>query len=202
MPQRWTVQVIEIQRTSGEARQYFDGNIRTVDVSVKGGRRVARFTVAGVTSKGIEMAVPTVILSPLCNHTLYDSRCQISRAASSISPTIATIAADFRTITVSSISPFGTADAKFGDVVHPISGEQRSVIDHNGTTLVLDIALPSRGPLSAAPGQTITIAKGCDRQVKTCRDKFNNVGNYGGHPQFIPGNLLWPGRLDGLKGAK
>lgn len=34
-------------------------------------------------------------------------------------------------------------------------------------------------------GDSVAIVKGCDRLLATCRDKFNNLANYGGFP-FVP----------------
>jgi len=35
-------------------------------------------------------------------------------------------------------------------------------------------------PLSISPGQEVKVAPGCDKTAETCRDRFNNLQNYGG----------------------
>lgn len=43
-------------------------------------------------------------------------------------------------------------------------------------------------PLAYTPqvGQTFKVTPGCNKHLKTCRDKFNNVANFRGEP-FVPG---------------
>jgi hypothetical protein len=155
-PQKWRVTITRVQRTSMQGEQVFSGYVRACDLSSK---RVAVFTIADTLDAGPETPLPNVIMSPICNHVLYDSLCKILRVGNSISPTF-TIASDFRTLTISSLGAFTSTDLKFGDAFHPVSGERRSIVLHNNLTVVLDVPLQNAGALAAANGQKIQLFRG------------------------------------------
>lgn len=62
-------------------------------------------------------------------------------------------------------------------------GVRREVLTWDGTTLTLFLPLPQ----SVTVGDAFTVTPGCDKQLKTCIDKFNNVLNYRGEPT-VPGS--------------
>jgi hypothetical protein len=144
--------------------------------------------------------VPNLVVSPLCPHTLYDSLCQANRAANTISPTITNIAG--RVLTISSRGAMAVDDLKFGDLIHPTSGERRSIVDHNDLTVTLNVALPSGGIYPAANGQVVQLSKGCDRSPTRCVAGFANIAHFGGDPQFRNGTSnRWPHSIKNLRGA-
>jgi uncharacterized phage protein (TIGR02218 family) len=198
-PQNWQLKIIRVQRTSNASEQVFSGPIRSCDLSgsLETGR-IAVFTATWATDSGQELPVPNVIISKLCNHVLYDAQCQISRIGNSISPTISNISG--RVITISSLGAFTASDLKFGEILHATSGERRSIVSISGLDVTLDVRLPTGGRYPAANGQAMQLFKGCDRTAQTCRDKFNNIGNFGGHNQRSDGNTFWPDLLTKLKG--
>lgn len=180
VPQGWTIRITRLQRTSVETEPVFFGYVRSIDLSSD---LVAAFRVTQLLDDSPDTPIPNVILSGLCNHTLYDSLCKALRVLHTISPTIVSIDPDNpRIIVVDSVGGFGSDAVRFGDCVHVVSGEKRSVTDHSGTTLTLDVPLPNAGPLAAAPGHVLDVFKGCDRLPTTCRDDFANIINFGGHP--------------------
>jgi uncharacterized phage protein (TIGR02218 family) len=192
-PQKWLVRILRVQRTSGESEQVWRGYVRDCDLSSK---RVAVLSVAATTTDSLDTPIPNIILSKLCNHVLYNKRCKVDRNAFKVEPLILAIDPDGRTLTVSSVGTFGTTDARFGDSRHPTSGEWRSIVEQNGTTIVLDVPLPSAGPLAAAVGQTIELYRGCDRTIPTCRDVFDNVVNFVGAPHLVTKTRSWPEAMD------
>jgi uncharacterized phage protein (TIGR02218 family) len=65
-----------------------------------------------------------------------------------------------------------------------------------GSLARLALFLPVPAPIE--PGDAFTLTAGCDKSVATCRDRFNNILNFGGFPH-IPGNdfaLSYPSRGD------
>jgi len=56
----------------------------------------------------------------------------------------------------------------------------RMIIGHTGINLTMVAPMPG---LTA--GMDVQLYAGCDHAVATCRDRFNNLTNYGGFP-FIP----------------
>lgn len=56
--------------------------------------------------------------------------------------------------------------------------ERRFIVSHTGSTLVLDSVV-----VGLTPGtQELKIHPGCNKEWVTCRDKFDNLLNYGGFP--------------------
>jgi uncharacterized phage protein (TIGR02218 family) len=62
------------------------------------------------------------------------------------------------------------------------AGFLMEVIGWDGTT----ISLFDNMPFPIEPGDTFTIRPGCDKNISTCFQKYNNVANHRGEP-FIPG---------------
>ena len=83
--------------------------------------------------------------------------------------------------------------ARYGQAYHLASGESRSVLAQVGTTLTLDVPFATIGV-----GNDLAVYAGCDHSVTTCRTKFNNVANFGGHPHMINENPSSPTGSGGL----
>jgi hypothetical protein len=135
--------------------------------------------------------LPFAVASRTCNHAHYDNGCQEPRGgANQISPTVASVSADGLTITISSIGGKPDQWAQFGEIVRVADGERRLVRSQIGTALVID-----RRFLTLANGNALEVHAGCDHTVETCRDKFDNVTNFGGHPDLPVGNPTAPAGL-------
>ncbi len=65
-------------------------------------------------------------------------------------------------------------------------GVRREVLSWDGTTLTLFLPVPQ----NVAVGDAFTVTPGCDKQLKTCINKFNNVLNYRGEPAIPGGDAL------------
>lgn len=123
---------------------------------------------------------PALIVSSRCQHVLYDSRCGASRALHQVDTTLATVG-DFRTLTIASVGAFAEPSFTQGELLHIPSGERRHIVRGQTTkTMILDVRLPS----TAAPGDAVSVWRGCDRIVATCRDRFAKVPNFGGQPHL------------------
>jgi hypothetical protein len=194
-PQNWKARIFRVQRTSNLSEDQHNGVIRSCDL--KSSTRTAVFTSVSVAGPNLDHPVPNLVVSPLCPHTLYDSLCQANRAANTISPTITNIAG--RVLTISSRGAMSTTDLKFGDLIHPTSGERRSIIDHSDLTVTINAALPSGGRYPAANGQVVQLSKGCDRTASRCVSGFNNMVNFVGDPQFRSGTTSrWPHDMNNM----
>lgn len=122
-----------------------------------------------------------------CNNDLFDTFCSGLDMDTPDGPQ----AADYKvTTTITNVdeegvdlasTDFGLKDdgyftrgyVKWGDYY-------RMIVDHTGDTITIRFSMPG-----FAAGQSIDAYPGCDRQLLTCRDKFNNVNNFFGHP-WIP----------------
>jgi uncharacterized phage protein (TIGR02218 family) len=87
---------------------------------------------------------------------------------------------------VSGASTFAT-DWFTRGVIEVVGGRTIGVKRHRkiGTVTRLDLWQPP--PQAVVIGDTLTLRAGCDKQIKTCRAKFNNAPNYRGFPH-MPGN--------------
>jgi len=145
--------------------------------------------IKGVAFKGVEAAVrcvgfenfltqpiPLYRYQPSCNNRLFDIKCKLSAASYKVDTTITVV----DTLTFTSSDFDAKPDGWFtrGNLVW---GEhERMITSHVGETI--GIRYPING---IATGVSITAYAGCDLSIQTCRDRFDNVLNFFGHP-FIP----------------
>lgn len=83
--------------------------------------------------------------------------------------------------------PYSTVSGYFAQGVitftsGPNSGLKRTVASYAAGGLIT-LVLPL--PVAPVAGNTFSIVPGCDKQMLTCEQKFNNLINFGGQP-FIP----------------
>lgn len=151
--------------------------------------RVGPLTIAGhqidATIKSdlelLDIAMPRNVYMAQCQHTLYDTGCNISAAAFTVTGNTAanSTAANVHCNLAQADGYFALGVMKF------TSGQnnqvQRSVRGHTVGFLVPSIPFP----YTPGTGDTFTIRPGCDKLQTTCAAKFSNGGNFRGYP-FIP----------------
>jgi len=113
----------------------------------------------------------------LCRFALYGEGCNVSEGDYLFTGSISVVSG--LTLTVPGLD--GQADGyyfagllKYGDFVW------RMIEGHAGNVITVDRSLPG-----AAYGDTVLVYPGCDHTSDACRDKFNNLLNFGGF-EFIP----------------
>ena len=173
-PRTIAVVITRVQQLSGAALQWWSGVVGAFTVE----GRLANIRSPSTADDPLKTSVPGVVLQGLCNHTLYDSRCTVLRILFDQAATVVSFSG--RQLIVSTIGGNPDQWFKAGEVVRTLDGERRLVTSQVGTTL--DLSLGFR---ALAPGDALTMFAGCDHTVLTCRDKFNNVDNFGGHP-YVP----------------
>jgi hypothetical protein len=173
------------------------------DISFSKGQ--ASLRIPSGTNDALAMDVPSVCAQRLCNHVLYDNQCTVARAGFQLVTTIASgssISADGKTITLAAGTPGPLSTsidgvavlvpwALHGELLHPASGERRTIIDQpSTTTVVLQAPFPSNviGPLSP-----VTVFAGCSHDIFTCDQKFSNGVNHGGYPYLTLSNIFYTG---------
>lgn len=127
-----------------------------------------------------------------CRHALYQTGCGLDKADFAIPATV-TAASGF-TITVTELdsntvdSNVGDADEFVGGVVETTDGSLRYIVAQEGSVLTLIRPLQSLidDVNDSVAGADVILYPGCDRTRGTCKDKFDNLLNYGGFP-WIPG---------------
>ncbi|MFQ6016787.1 MAG: DUF2163 domain-containing protein [Kiloniellaceae bacterium] len=69
----------------------------------------------------------------------------------------------------------------------PNAGLKREVKQYSVSPPTVTLFLPM--PFDVQAGDPVTIRAGCDKQLATCRDAFDNIDNFRGEPH-VPGNDL------------
>jgi uncharacterized phage protein (TIGR02218 family) len=182
------VRVTRYHPAWGVSLQIWDGYAS--DMKYRG--HMAAFRVPSGTGDALALEVPSARLQRLCNHILYDAQCTIDPNTKKVSTTISAISLDALTITVGTLGAVGAL--KDGYIKHIASGEKRTITQTpSGTDILIQCQFPN-GLL--AIGNAVELYAGCDHQVATCKNSFNNVVNFGGHPYVPSSNLFYVGLLN------
>jgi hypothetical protein len=188
------VTLLRLQEKSGQAQQQFSGFV----VGMSCDANVAMLRAPSITDDAMKVRLPVVRAQRLCNHVLFDARCNPgdgpARAAFTVNTTIVsqTTAASGTTLVVASMGgqPSGWAAAA-GEAIHTTTGERRQVLAQTGTTLTIDQPF-----FAATAGDAVAVSASCNHTVAQCRDKFANVANFGGHPEMT--NSIDPWKPKGI----
>lgn len=151
----------------------------------------------GLTQKLSQIRVRTY--APTCDAELGDARCGVDLDALTITGTVDTVTSRraFATMLafIASNNPQGTynggritftsgANTGYSRELRSDSGSLSPQPDEQVTgALILFEPMPA----DVAPGDTFTLAPGCDKLRATCREKFANVVNFRGYGALIPG---------------
>lgn len=122
-----------------------------------------------------------------CDADLGDARCTKNLATADFTATATVLAAaDNRRLTVSGLDAYASGWFAGGKAVFDSganAGRAMEIKRHAGGALELWQAMSE----TVAPGDTLTVTAGCDKQFATCRDRFANGVNFRGFP-YMPGN--------------
>jgi hypothetical protein len=188
IPERQVLVTLQrLQQVSGIAVQAWQGFGTGMQID----GHVAKLRVPSVTDDAMRIKLPVVAAQRLCNHRLFDARCAPNPgvdgpAATSFQVNGALVSQSGTTLIVSTLGGHPDGWANLGDVVHVATGERRYILAQGGTTLTLHSPF-----VGALPGDALTVFAGCDHTIGTCRDKFANVGNFGGHPEMTTSINPW-----------
>jgi hypothetical protein len=140
----------------------------------------------------MKIKLPLVRGQRLCNHVLWDAQCTAPKAGSTLTKSNNEYATTLtsQTTAVGSVTLAVPGWTRFGSPVVLIDGfftfgevhcgaEVRMCLSHIGFAITINAPF-----IGAVAGVAVTAFPGCDHAVQTCRDKFNNVVNFGGHPDL------------------
>ncbi len=155
---------------------YWTGPVN--NISVDGNGRAA-FRCPSALGAALTGNIPNVYYQSPCNNVLYDSRCKVIYNDWSQAGTIVAVAADNRTIQLSTI---GALDGKLlGGELALENGERRMIVAQAGTTVVVNFPFAD-----LTLTMDMQIAAGCDHNYTgDCKAKFANQANFNGF-RFIP----------------
>lgn len=116
-----------------------------------------------------------------CSHALYGKNCTVRKEDYSVTEVAGSVVDTV--VSFKSGKPDNWFAGGYISYVNSINGvtERRHIVESTGSTLTLSIP-----PLGLAGGSSVVTAyAGCDHTHTMCRNKFQNIINYGGQP-FIP----------------
>ena len=129
--------------------------------------------------------IPRFVFQPLCNNTLFDSHCGLSRDSWRVWATLSEVSEDGCILK----SPdFATKpDGWFVGGYVRWNFQYRLITEHSSDTVRIQSAFEG---LQA--GQKVEAFPGCDGSPATCKNKFNNLNNFSGFPYIPTSNpVIW-----------
>jgi len=163
--------------TPEEASVIFIGQVK--NVAFEGNK-------ATVTCVGFEhylqQRIPKYRFQLGCNNDLFDDFCSSNGGPQkeywSVNATVTTVDTDG---VVLNSSTFGEMEDGYFTRGYITWGDyHRMIVDHSGTAITLRFSMPG-----FTVGQSVDAYAGCDRQLGTCVERFDNMLNFFGHP-WIP----------------
>lgn len=182
-PQDLELTIYRQHGLSGQTVVFFKGTVTAITIE---GTNRAIITVPSVFTVALQGELPNVFFQAQCNHVLYDTRCTVNPASFTVNSTITGI--NSTEIIVSTVGSQGGTSLVAGRII--VGSEERMVTAQSGTLLTILFPFTT----NVQVGDSCTLLAGCDHTVHTCRDKFNNVINFGGMP-FVPGFNPFQGNI-------
>lgn len=178
---RATVKILRLHRADFPGPQVvtiFEGIVKAVNFDQDGGRvaKVAVEPLVGATSR----PVPQFTYQGLCNHVVYDDQCQVDETDPNYRATLTVTAVAGNVLTIAGLAGFGNAWFTGGLVEINGGLDARMILDQTGNDVTLHLPFPT-SPL----GELAVVLAGCAHDITTCKNKFDNVINYGGFA-FVP----------------
>jgi len=166
-----TLTIFRYHRGDGETIAFWVGRIRAVTWEGDFAKIECEPISAQLSRDGLRYQFQTQ-----CNHMLYGPGCGLSAVSYKVQGQVEAV--DGNTVTASAFSSEADGYFKAGYLFRDL--DYRMIVNHVGDTVTL--LLPFE---SLSVGTLVDAYAGCDRSKATCRDKFDNVLNYGGFP-FVP----------------
>jgi hypothetical protein len=119
-----------------------------------------------------------VFFQRVCNHVLYDARCQAVKSSFTATTTVTLVRG--QTITVDN-DGYGDGELAIGNMKNLRTGEERGIVTNALNKVTVNYAF-----IDIVEGDTVELTLGCDHlRLGHCTTRFNNVVHYGGF-DFIP----------------
>lgn len=168
-----------IHRDDAEAIVLFKGIVANAKIALE----EIIMTVSSPLSSD-EKSIPRELILRTCPHVLYGNRCTLDPEDHKVETTVSSIGSSPNIYNLAADG--GNPDGFFaaGVLVKDATGQRGFIQKHVG--LAFTLLQPMVGLVATDP---VTIFWGCDRVHSTCRDKFDNIPNFGGfplHPQRNP----------------
>lgn len=141
--------------------------------------RSASYRIASGTDDALSTEIPNLTLQKTCGAVLYDTRCGVVKASFSVDTTVSSVSGDSKIIEVAAV--FHAFKHKLGMIEMLSNGEKRTIVGQSALFggRFLTVNMPFRTLLV---GSSVRVSLGCDQRISTCRDDFDNVKRFRGHP--------------------
>jgi uncharacterized phage protein (TIGR02218 family) len=127
-----------------------------------------------------EKSIPRELIMRTCPHVHFGDRCQLDRTDWDYAGTISTISTTL--VKVNGIANLGADYFNAGVIVHNATGFRSFIQDSRYFGGLNEVYLLQPPPTGWSVSDAVTLYAGCDRKHSTCRDKFDNIPNFGGFP--------------------
>jgi uncharacterized phage protein (TIGR02218 family) len=123
------------------------------------------------------------VLNRTCRHRLGDAKCQYNVAA--VEEFVAVDGSTNRYTFTATLAQSGTYYD--GGKLTWDTGDNAGVVCEvkSYDSLTQTVTLQISAPFDIVAGDAFTVQPGCDGNLSTCRQKFNNVVNFGGFPNLV-----------------
>lgn len=180
-PKTITCTVYRKQLRSGEVKQIYYGLIESCSVD----DGVATFKVPPVTKEAGRRRLPLITVGKECPYILYEAGCRAPRASFKVLTAVSHH--DGAKITVGGIGGNPDHWADRGEFVHLPTGERMTISEQVGNLVTIQLPI-----FELADGDPVEVYAGCAHSTDDCRDKFDNLLNFGGEPHMPRGNIFLP----------
>lgn len=186
-PRKASLTILRFHDATDSAYQVWIGGIEETTTEIGDDEPYARLRVPSMLDLAFDVDMPMLHASRTCQHNLYGPGCQAVRGGANVS----VLAVSGVLVTLAIGDPDGFLDG--GEIVRINDNEARTIVEQIGNVVRVDVPFPT-----LAIGETVNIVPGCDGQPTTCRDKFNNMVNFGGHPLLPEANPATAGPPKGV----
>jgi hypothetical protein len=144
--------------------------------------QLATIQVPSLFQEALSGELPSIFYQVPCNHTLYDSHCQVVRADNTFAGVVQAV--DATEISMLGV-PTTNGDLAAGEILNLRNGERRKIFANVGTLITIGYPF-----VDILPGDDVELVRGCNHKGREgdCLLKFANYDNFGGFEDIPPDN--------------
>jgi hypothetical protein len=144
--------------------------------------RLATVQVPSLFQEALSGELPSIFYQVPCNHTLYDSHCQVVRALNTFDAVVQAVNGTEISLVG---APTTNGDLVAGEMVNGRNGERRKIFANVGTLITIGYPF-----VDIVAGDDVEVVRGCNHKGRDgdCKNKFDNYDNFGGFEDIPPDN--------------
>jgi hypothetical protein len=198
-PRSVTVTVWRHQEAAEAPERIWSGDVTSMACA----QATATFRVSSRIGSALLRVIPSMTAGRGCPYVLYGTACGVSRTGTGPTGlphkvTTTVLHVDGRDVridlaAISESSPLRATWAEHGELVHIATGERMTIGKQTdpGFTTVTVLTLQAQ-IVGLKTGDTVEVFAGCNWDIATCDQKFDNLANHGGYPYMPTENpFVW-----------